>query len=771
MRFGIGQPVRRKEDERFLTGRGSYTDDVNLPNQAHACVVYSSRPHADIVSIDAKEARAAPGILTVLTGDDYAADGLGGIPPGFMPEDMGGPKGYRTARSALAVGRVRHVGERVALVVADTPARARDAADKVRVDYRELPLVVDAKEAVADGAPLLYEGAENNISFTLRMGDAEKTALAFESAAHVSRVSIYNNRLTACAMEPRSSIGDYNPADDRTVLYSSTQNPHGMRTTIAQNILGVPEANVRVVALDVGGGFGMKTTLYPEDVLVVWAARRLGRPVKWTASRSESFLGDDQGRDQHVEAELALDGDGRILALRWRSLHNVGAYIVGAGCVPVVFSLSLAPSVYDIPAIDVQNSAVLTNTPPTTPYRGAGRPEAIYIIERLIDQAARETGIDGLELRRRNFIGPEKMPYETHTHFIYDSGEFETIMEKCIVLADWHGLDGRRKASEARGRLRGRGLVYYIDDTGIFNEQMEIRFDPGGSLTIVAGTHSHGQGHETIYAQMVADWLGLPFEAIGFSQGDTAQVHIGRGTYASRSMTVGGSALRLAADDVIDKGAKLAAHLLEAAEDDVEFKDGAFHVSGTDMSMTIADVAVASFRPMGVPIDYGIGLAGKGAFGVTQSSFPNGCHICEVEIDRETGEVRLDRYAAVDDVGIVINPLLVDGQVQGGIAQGVGQALMENIHYDRGSGQLLSGSFMDYAMPRADTFPPMRIGLHEVPCKTNPIGVKGAGEGGTVAATPAVINAVLDALHSVGVQDIGLPASPERIWRAIDEAG
>ncbi|HKW52414.1 MAG TPA: molybdopterin cofactor-binding domain-containing protein, partial [Stellaceae bacterium] len=621
----------------------------------------------------------------------------------------------------------------------------------------------------APGAPRIYDGAPGNISFTLRLGNRESIDGAFAAAHHVSRIELYNNRLTAMTMEPRGAIGEYDEGTERYTLYTSTQNVHGLRHALSHRILRVPESGIRVVARDVGGGFGMKGQLYAEEAVVVWAARRVGRPVKWVATRSEAMMGDNHGRDQTVTAELALAKDGKFLGLRWRALHNVGAYIEGAGVVPVLFSLKLAPGVYDIPAVDVTSSAVFTNTAPTVPYRGAGRPEAIYIIERLIDQAARETGIDRAELRRRNFIAPAAMPHQTKTGWTYDTGEYATALGKCQQLADWQGYEARRKASEGQGRLRGRGVVYYVDNTGIFNERMEIRFDPSGTLTIMAGTLSHGQGHETSYAQMVSQWLGVPFDQIRLSQADTDAVAIGRGTYASRSMMVGGSALRAAADEVIERGKRFAGHFMEANVADIDFADGKFTIAGTDKSMPIRQIAQMSFIPVGLPSELGVGLHGAGAFSVASPSFPNGCHICEVEIDPETGLVRLDRYAVVDDIGTVINPLLAQGQIHGGVAQGVGQALLEDVVHDRDSGQLLTGSLLDYAVPHADTVPEIAVGFSPVPSKSNPLGVKGVGEGGTVAATPAVMNAVVDALAPLGVKDVPMPATSERVWRAIRE--
>jgi aerobic carbon-monoxide dehydrogenase large subunit len=765
MRFGIGQPVTRKEDPRFLTGRGRYVADIDLARQVHAVFIYSAHAHARIRPIDKRAAERMPGVHAVLTGADWSADGLGTLDPEVMAEDMGGPPGYRTKHPPLATDRVRYVGERVAVVVAATEAQARDAAEIVSVDYEVLPAVVRAVDAVRPGALLVHDGAANNISFTMRMGNADAVDAAFVRARHVTRLSLYNNRLTAVTMEPRGCIAEYDPGTRRWTLYSSTQNVHGTRQILAHQILHVPERRIRVVARDVGGGFGMKGNVYPEEAVVLWAAQRVGRPVKWIPTRSEALLGDDQGRDQNVTAELALDADGKFLALRWTGSHNAGAYIEGAGIVMTVFSLKLASTVYDIPAVAVTNSLVFTNTVPTVPYRGAGRPEAVYIMERLVDRAAHEMHLDPAELRKKNLIRVDAYPYETRTGWVYDSGNYSAALAKCQTLADWDGYAARRAQSEAAGKLRGRSISYYVDNTGVFNERMELRFDPSGEVTIVAGTLSHGQGHETSYAQMVADWLGVPEDKIHLAQADTDEIAIGRGTYASRSMMIGGSALRAAADDVIERGKRFAGHFMEANPRDIAFADGAFTIAGTDRSMPIGQVAQMSFIPVGLPSELGVGLQGAGAFSSDMPSFPNGCHICEVEIDPETGEVTLDRYTVVDDCGTVINPLLAKGQIHGGVAQGAGQALFEDIVYDRDSGQLLTGTLMDYCVPRADTMPSIAIDFSPVPSTTNPLGAKGVGEGGTVASTPTVMNAILDALDPLGVTDLAMPATPERIWQ------
>ncbi len=770
MQFGIGQSVKRKEDPRFLTGRGQYVSDIDLARQTHAVFIYSTHAHADIKSIDTAAAEAAPGVVAVLTGQDYAGDGMGPAMPEMMPEDMGGPKGHRTEHMPLAVDRVRFVGERVVVVIAETEAQAHDAAGLVVIDYAELPVVVRAADAAVDGAPQLYDEAANNTSFTLRMGDAEAAEAAISGAHHVARVSLHNNRLNAMTLEPRGAIGDYDRGTDRVTLYTSTQNAHGLRHGLSHQNLHIPESKIRVVARDVGGGFGMKGHVYPEDAIVVWAARRIERPVKWTGSRSDVLQGDGHGRDQTVEAELALDADGKFTGLRWKAYHNVGAYIVGAGAVPIVFSLKLSQTVYDIPAVDVMSSAVFTNTAPTVPYRGAGRPEAVYIMERLIDTAAQEMGIDPAEIRRKNFIQPDQMPYDNPTGWTYDTGDYAAALDKNLLQADWAGYEGRQAASTAAGKQRGRGIVYYVDNTGIFNERMELRFDPSGTVTIHAGTMNHGQGHETTYGQMVSDWLGIPLEDIHLAQADTDQVAIGRGTYASRSMMVGGSALRAAADNVIEKGKKFAAHFMEADAADVDFADGKFVIAGTDKVMPIGQVAQMSFIPVHMPAELGVGLQGDGAFSADVPSFPNGCHICEVEVDPDTGAVTIERYSVVDDIGTVINPLLAQGQIHGGVVQGAGQALVEDVAYDPDSGQLLSGSLMDYGIPRADMMPDILVDFSPVESLSNPLGVKGVGEGGTVASTPTVINAIVNALAPLGVTDIALPATPETVWQAIQSA-
>ena len=748
-KFGIGQAVRRVEDQRFTTGSGQYVGDFELARQCYGVAVLSPHAHAIIKNIDARAAKAAPGVVCVLTGADAATDKIGGIPPFFMPESWGGPKGFPTTRPVLLADRVRCAGDHVAFVVAETEAQARDAAELVVVDYEPLPALVDAEQAANPQAAKIWEDCPNgNIGVTIAFGDKAATDAAFAAAKYVAAVRLVNNRVTANPIEPRCALGAYDAADGRYTLYTTSQDPHSVRTALSASVLHVPESKIRVISPDVGGGFGMKANIYPDDVLVLWAAKRCGRPVKWTATRSESLLCDNHARDQVVYGELCLDADGKFLAIRSTAYQALGAYWWGAATAPLFWSLMFIPSLYDVQTIDIRTSAVFTNTTPTSVYRGAGRPEAIYLIERLVERAAQVTGIDRVELRRRNLIKPEALPYHTPTHHSYDSGEFEKMMDQCLALSDWDGFAARRKASEQQGKLRGRAVTPYIELGGVLNERMELRFDPGGTVTIIAGTHSHGQGHATAFAQLVAEWLGVPFEGINYIQGDTDKVTFGRGTYAARSSLVGGNALRVAADAVIARGREMA---------------------GTDKRMSIADVARAFFAPVGPVLKLGLGLDGVGTYSGRPGgapNYPNGCQVCEVEVDPETGTVRIDRFAAVDDLGMVINPSICEGQIHGGIAQGVGQALFENIIYDGESGQLLTGSFLDYGMPRAADFPVFLSELFEIPATTNPLGIKAIGEAGTIAAPPTIVNAVLDALQACGVEHIDMPLTPARIWQA-----
>jgi carbon-monoxide dehydrogenase large subunit len=775
-RYGIGQPVRRVEDQRFLTGRSRYVDDIQLPHMLHGAVVMSNHPHARIRSINIDAAMKSPGVHLVLTGADAKKENIGGIPPLFMPEDMGGPKGYRTFRPLLEPAKARYVGDRIAFVVAETPEQARIAAELVEIDWEPLPAVVNVAEAAKDGAPKVWDdNGAGNLAFPLMMGNKDATDAAFAKAKHTVSVKLYNNRIVANTMEPRAVIGDYNSAEDTYTLYTSSQNPHGVRGILCGAVFKMPEIKLRVIAPDVGGGFGMKGDIYPEDGLVLWASRKLRRPVKWVATRTEAMLTDNHGRDQLISAEMALDDNGKIMGIRAQALHSVGAYVTNAGVVPVLCALRNIPNVYVVPAMLVMSKATFTHTTPLGPYRGAGRPEASYVIERLMDEAARKLNLDAVEIRRRNYIPPSAFPYNTTANWTvgapvgwtYDSGDFAKLTDRAVELADWPAFQQRKKKSEAQGRLRGRSLIYYLEDSGVFNERMEIRFDPQGMVTVVAGTHSHGQGHATTYAQLVSDWLGVPFENVRLVQGDTDAVAFGRGTYASRSAMLGGSALKGAADAIVEKAKDMAAHLLEASAKDLEFREGRFTVVGTDRAIAMTDVAKAFFRPVGPTVKFGTGLDASGSSAVPPT-FPNGCHVCELEVDPDTGEVFIDKYVVVDDVGRVINPMICHGQIEGALAQGIGQALMENIVFDPDSGQMLSASFADYAMPRATDLPAhYELDFIDVPAKTNPLGVKGVGEAGCVGAPPAVMNAILDALRPRGVTHLDMPATPRRVWEAL----
>jgi len=770
-KFGIGQAVRRVEDRRFLLGQGRYVDDISLPGQCYAVTVLSPHSHARIKRIDVAKAKAAPGVLCVLTGADAAAEKLGSFTAHLMPEDFGAPKGHRTFQPLLNGERVRFVGDRVAFVVAETLSQARDAAELVEVDYEPLPAVVHLEDAAKEGAQKVWEDCpQGNVGFRLMFGNKEATDAAFAQAKHVVELRIENNRLSPVAMEPRAAIGDYNVAEESYTLYTTSQNPHGVRMEMS-HVFHVPENRIRVISPDVGGGFGLKGNPFPDDALVLWAARRLRRPVKWVASRSESMLTDHCGREMVYYGDLALDEHGKILALRAKCLFQLGAYFVGAALAAGAFSVRFIPEAYDIQTMHILSQGLFTNTSQSGPYRGAGRPEAAYFMERLIEHAARVIGMDPAEIRRRNLIPPSKLPYATPTLWNYDSGEFQRLMDKCIELSDWNGFAARKKASQKNGKLRGRAVSYYIEFGGIFNERMELRFDPGGTLTILGGTHSHGQGHATVFAQLVHEWLGVPLEDIRYVQGDTAQVPIGRGTYGARSATVGGNALKAASEAIVEKGKQLSAAMMEADAADIEFKDGQYRVVGTDKAITITEVAKAAYAPMGPLTDkFGVGLEASGSYSANPPSHPNGAHVCELEVDPETGAVTVDRYFVVDDLGRVLNPLIVRGQIHGGVVQGLGQALLEHQVYDRQSGQLMSGSFMDYGMPRADTMPDVESELEEVPCKTNPLGVKGIGESGTIGAPPTVINALIDALAPLGVDRIDMPATPLRVWEAISRA-
>ena len=781
---GIGASVRRKEDYRFVTGSGKYTDDIQVPGQAYAVFLRSPHAHARIVSIDKEDALKAPGVVAILTGEDLAADKVGGVPCGWLITDVNGQPMKEPPHPALAQGKVRHVGDQVALVVADTYLRAKDAAELVQVEYEALPAVADARDAIAAGAPVLHDIAPDNRCYTWSIGDKAEVDAAFARAHHVTRLELTNNRLVPNAIEPRAALAHYSRADDSYTLYVANQNPHVERLLITAFVLGLPEHKMRVVAPDVGGGFGSKIFLYAEDVALAWASKKLNRPVKWTAERSESFLSDAHGRDHATVAEMAVDADGKFQAMRVHTVANLGAYLsTFATSVPTILYATLLAGQYTTPLIYAEVDGVFTNTVPVDAYRGAGRPEAAYVVERLVSAVAREMKIGEAEIRRRNFI--TEFPYQTPVALQYDTGDFNACLDGAMEMADVAGFPARRDEASRRGKLRGLGYSTYIEACGLapsniagalgaragLYEVGQIRVHPTGSVTVFTGSHSHGQGHETTFAQIVSERLGVPFDQVEIVHGDTGRVPFGMGTYGSRSLAVGGSAIIKALDKIEAKGKQIAAHLLEASAGDIEFKDGKFTVAGTDRGVPFGQVAMAAYVPHNYPLDrLEPGLDETAFYDPANFTYPGGAHICEVEVDPETGQVEVVAMTAVDDFGNVVNPMIVEGQVHGGLAQGIGQALLENCVYDRDSGQLLSGSYMDYAMPRAQDFPNFRVGNRVTPCTHNPLGVKGCGEAGAIGSPPAVINAVLDALAPLGVTHIDMPASPERVWNAIQSA-
>jgi carbon-monoxide dehydrogenase large subunit len=776
MTGGIGQPVRRKEDFRLLTGRGRFADDVLPPGAAYAVLARSPHAHARIAAIDKRAALAMPGVLAVLSGADYVAEGLGPIPhnAGLMgPPDLAvrqrGTAPVTTPHYPLPPERVRFVGEPVALIVAETLAAAKDAAERLAIAYEPLPAVVHAADALEPGAPQLWEAAPGNLCVDIEAGDEAATAAAFRHAAHVVRLATRAQRVTGVPMEPRTTTALYEKESGCYTLYAgSGRGVAKLRLDLA-HMLGVPPERVRVLCGDMGGNFGTRNFFYPEYALLAWAARRLARPVKWICERGEAFVSDYQGRDLTVEAELALDAQGRFLAVRSRNLSNLGGY--AAAFVSLQKGMGLLSGVYHIPAAHVRGRGVVTNTVPTTPYRSAGRPEVIFVIERLIDLAADQLGLDPVALRRRNLIPPAAQPYRNPLGLTYDSGHYEEAMDKALALADWAGFPARRAAARRRGKRRGIGLANYIEITsGAPRERAEITILPEGRVELVIGTMSSGQGHETSFAQLVSEWLGVPFEAIDFIAHDTARVAAGGGSHSGRSMKLAATVIGQASDEIIERGRKIASFLLEASEADIEFVQGRFRVAGTDRESGIFEVARAALTRADLPPQLQGPLAAVSDQSVPVASFPYGTQVCEVEVDPETGVVEIVGYAAVDDVGRAVNPLIVHGQTHGGIAQGVGQALLEEAHYDRASGQLLSASFMDYALPRADTLPALQTALSEVPSPTNRLGVRSGGEGGTTPALAAVVNAIVDALSEFGVRHIEMPATPERVWRAIRAA-
>ncbi len=779
----IGESVLRKEDYRFLTGAGQYTDDIVLAQQAHAVFVRSPHAHAEIKSINTQAASAAPGVLAVYVGSDVAGDKINGLPCGWLITSTDGQPMKEPAHPILAQGKVRYVGDHVAMVVAETLEQARNAAELVEVDYHVLPAVVDVAAAKAVKATVHHEAADNHC-YKWAIGDKAQVDQAFAQAAHITKLDLVNNRLVPNAMEPRAAIGAYNRASDESTLYVSNQNPHVERLLMTAFVMGLPEHKVRVIAPDVGGGFGSKIYLYAEDVCLTWAAKKLNRNIKWTADRNEAFVSDAHGRDHVSHAELAMDSNGKFLALKVHTDANLGAYLsTFATAVPTILYATLLAGQYTTPQVYVEVDAWFTNTAPVDAYRGAGRPEATYLLERIVSRAAAELGLGQDEIRQRNFI--TQFPYQTPVALQYDIGDYHACLNKAKEMADAAGFAQRKAASAAKGLLRGIGYSSYIEACGIAPSNIagalgaraglfecgEVRVHPTGSVTVFTGSHSHGQGHETTFAQVVASRLGIPVENVDVVHGDTGRVPFGMGTYGSRSISVGGAAIMRALDKIEAKAKKIAAHLMEASDADIEFANGEFSVKGTDKKIPFGQVALTAYVPHNYPLDkLEPGLNETAFYDPTNFTFPAGTYICEVEIDPQTGVVRVDRFTAVDDFGTIINPMIVEGQVHGGLVQGMGQALMENCVYDPESGQLLTGSFMDYAMPRADDFPTFNIGHVCTPCTHNPLGTKGCGEAGAIGSPPAVINAVLDALSAVGVKDIDMPASPHRVWKAIQAA-
>ncbi len=779
---GIGAAVKRKEDGRFLTGKGRFTDDINRPNQTFAYFLRSSVAHAKINSVDTSAAAAAEGVVAVYTNADM--EGVGGLPCGWLLTFQNGDPMVEPPHPILAENKVRHVGDPIAVVIAETKKQAKAAAALVKVDLEDLPAVVDMTKAV-EGGSLVHDEASNNISFDWAIGDKDEVDKVFDGADHVTSIEIVNNRLIANAIEPRAAIGDYDAATQKYTLYTTTQAPHLIRLLMGAFVLQIPEHNLRIVAPDVGGGFGSKAFHYAEEAMVTWAAAQLGRPVKWTAERSESFVSDAHGRDHVTTAELALDSSGKFLGLREKTYANMGGYLSTlAPLIPTYLHSTLMAGVYTTPMIYSNIIAVFTNTVPVDAYRGAGRPEATYILERLVDRAAREMGIDQVEIRRKNFIQPDQFPYQTPVALEYDSGDYEATLVSALEGADVDGFETRKAEAAKNGKLRGLGYSTYIEACGAapsaiagalgaragLYESANVRVHPTGSITVFTGSHSHGQGHETAFAQLVSEQIGVDLENVEISHGDTDQIPFGMGTYGSRSLAVGGSAIVKALDKIIDKSKKIAAHMMEAAEGDIEFENGTFKVAGTDKSMEFGEVALSAYVPHNYPLDVlEPGLEESAFYDPANFTYPAGCHICEVEIDPNTGLVEVVNFTASDDPGIVINPIIVDGQIHGGVAQGIGQALLEGCIYDD-NGQLITGSYMDYTMPRADDLPSYVVSTEASKCTHNPLGVKGVGEVGSIGSTPAVINAIVDALSELGVKDVPMPATPQAVWRAIQEA-
>ncbi|QJR14782.1 xanthine dehydrogenase family protein molybdopterin-binding subunit [Usitatibacter palustris] len=775
--MAIGKRVERKEDYRFLTGAGQYTDDVKLPHQTYAVFVRSPHAHAKLGKIDTAAAKKSPGVIAIYTGADIPA-AVGGLPCGWLITGTDGKPMKEPKHSILAVGKVRHVGDQVAIVIAETLNEARDAAEKVEVEYEPLPAVIDVRSALAKGAPAVHDEASDNVCYVWALGDKAATDAAFAKAAHVTKLDLVNNRLIPNAIEPRACNATYARHDDSYTLYVTSQNPHVERLLMTAFVLGLPEHKVRVIAPDVGGGFGSKIYLYAEETVCVWASKLVNRPIKWTADRSESFVSDAHGRDHVTQVELALDKDGKFLGMRVKTSAAMGAYLsTFASCIPTILYATLLAGQYTTPAIHCEVTAVFTNTAPVDAYRGAGRPEATYVVERIVHQAAVEMKIAQDEIRRRNFI--RTFPYNTPVALTYDIGDYDATLDGANKMADVAGFPKRKAEAAKNGKLRGLGYASYIEACGLapsniagalgaragLFEAGEVRVHPTGKVTVFTGSHSHGQGHETTFAQVVADRLGLGIDDVDIVHGDTGRVPFGMGTYGSRSLSVGGTAIMKALDKIIAKGRKIAAHLMEASDTDVEFKDGKFTVKGTDKNIPFAQVALTAYVPHNYPLDkLEPGLDETAFYDPTNFTFPAGTHICEVEIDKETGQTKIVAFSACDDFGNIVNPMIVEGQVHGGVAQGLGQAFLEGCVYDKDSGQLLTGSYMDYTMPRADDLPNFQVDTRVTPCTHNPLGVKGCGEAGAIGAPAAFMNAMCDAL---GVKDLPMPTTPERVWRAI----
>ena len=775
---GIGAAVKRKEDARFITGKGRYTDDINLVGQTYCVFARSPYAHAKINSIDSSAALATEGVVAVFTGADLAADEIGDLPCGWMVKSKDGSDMIAPGHPPIATAAVRYVGEPYAVVIGDTLEAAKNGAEAVEADFEELPAVLSTADA--ESSPQIHENVPNNRSYDWELGDKAATDAAFEAAAHVTQLDIVNNRLIPNAIEPRAAVGDFDTATGNYTLYTTSQNPHVERLVLAAFVNVAPEAKLRVVSPDVGGGFGSKIFVYAEETAVVWAAGKLGRPVKWRAERTESFLADAHGRDHVTHAELAIDGDGKFTGLRVSTKANMGAYLsTFASSVPTYLYGTLLAGQYTTTNIYVEVQAVFTNTCPVDAYRGAGRPEATYVVERLVETAARELNTDPGDLRRKNFIPPDAFPYDTPVALTYDTGNYGVSLDKAQDLADTAGFESRQTEARDRGRLRGIGYSCYIEACGLAPSQVaislgagvglfesaEIRVDVTGSVTAITGSHSHGQGHETTFAQLISDRFGIPFENVDVVHGDTGRSDYGLGTYGSRSIAVGGSALMSAADKIIAKGKKIAAHMLNSSEDNVDFEDGVFSASDTNESLAFGEVAFSAYVPGNYPLeDLEPGLSEKAFYDPANFTYPAGAHICEVEIDPDTGTTEIVQFVAVDDFGNVINPMIVEGQVHGGLAQGIGQALLEHGIYDQSSGNLISASYLDYTMPRADNLPDFVVDTTVTPCTHNPLGVKGCGEAGAIGSTAAVMNAVTDAL---GIVDLPMPATSQTVWNAI----